>query len=59
MSSYYYVKDPDPETSFTPIPEEEYLKVIFRIAKKHGLQITDKMILQELKKEGNKIRHIR
>ena len=49
MSSYYYVQDPDSEYGFTPIPEDEYIQVIYRIAKKHGLNITDKMILEEEK----------
>ena len=48
MSSYYYVEDKNSETGFTPIPEDEYMQVIFRIAKKRNLKITDKMILKEL-----------
>ncbi len=59
MSSYYYVQDPGSEYGFTPIPEDEYIQVIYRIAKKHGLNITDKMILKDLENLNNKSRHTR
>ena len=48
MSSYYYVEDKESEFGFTPIPEDDYMQAVFRIAKKHNLKVTDKMILKEL-----------
>lgn len=45
----YYVDDPDSEFDQSPIPEEEYVAAILRIAARHGIEITDKMILEEIK----------
>lgn len=49
MGSYYYIKDKDSEFGLTPVPEDDYIQTILRIAKKRNLRITDKMILRELK----------
>lgn len=56
MGTYWYVKDPEDDMGYSPIPEDEYVGAIFSIAKKHGLKITDKMILDEVykKKEPKK-----
>lgn len=48
MGSYYYLEDPDSEFGTTPVPEDEYLAAVLRIAKKKGIEITDEMILEEL-----------
>ena len=54
MGSYWYVKDPEDDMGYSPIPEDEYVTAIFSIAKKHGLKITDKMILDEIYKKKPK-----
>lgn len=48
MGSYYYIEDKNSETGFTSIPEDDYIQAIFRVAKRRGLNITDKMILKAL-----------
>lgn len=50
MGSYYYINDPKSEFGYIPIPEDEYVEAIFRIAKRKGVKISDKMILEELTK---------
>jgi len=57
MGSYYYVKDPNSEFGYTPIPEEEYIVAILRIVGKRGVKITDGMILEELGLAGNCGKH--
>lgn len=47
MGSYYYLDDPNSESGYFPLPEEEYLKAYKDIVKRHGINITDKMILEE------------
>lgn len=54
MSTYYYVQDPDSETGFTPIPEDEYTQAVFRVAKNKGVNITDQMVIEELNKKNQK-----
>lgn len=54
MSSYYYVQDPDSEYGLTPIPEDEYIQAVFRVAKTKGVNITDKMIIEELNQKNQK-----
>ncbi len=56
MSSYYYVQDPDSEYGFTPIPEDEYIQAVFRVAKNKGVNITEKMIIEALKKTDGRLR---
>lgn len=61
MGSYYYVSDKDSDFGFTPVSEDEYMQAVFRIVKKHGLEIIDEMILQEIEKtnrEGGQIRSL-
>lgn len=53
MGSYYYIEDKSSENGFTPVPEDEYIQAIFRIAKKKGVRITDGMILGELETQFN------
>lgn len=48
MGSYYYISDKDSDLKFTPVPEDEYVQAIFRIAKRQGVEITDRMILKEV-----------
>lgn len=48
MSDYYYFHNKNEEWGFTPVPGDEYILALKRIAKKHGLKITDKMILEEV-----------
>lgn len=54
MGSYYYISDKDSDLGLTPVPEDEYMQAIFRIAKRYGLKITDEMILKELEKQNTK-----
>lgn len=50
MTSYYYFDDPDSDFGFTPVPEENYVEAILKIAKKNGIEITQNMIFEEVKK---------
>lgn len=52
MSSYCYLEDSEGELGFSPLPEDEIFKAYKSIAKRQGLNITDKMILEEI--QGNK-----
>lgn len=54
MGSYYYLEDKNSENGFTPVPEDEYVQAVFRVAKKRGLNITDKMILENLSQMNQK-----
>lgn len=54
MTSYYYLDDPESETEETVVPEDEYIRAVFQVAKKHGITITDKEILGELKGKPKK-----
>lgn len=54
MSGYYYIDDPKSNLGYTPIPEEEFSQAILSLARKHGLKITDEMILKEVQKGGLK-----
>lgn len=56
MGSYYYVEDKNSDFGYTPVPEEEYVRDILSIAKKHGLEITDEMILKEIEEQKYKNR---
>ena len=56
MGSHYYVNDPNSELGYTPVPEDEYMQTVFGIANKHGIKITDEMILAELEKQSTKSR---
>lgn len=50
MGSYYYVSDRSSDLGYTPVPEDEYIQAVLRIAKRKGVEITDAMILEELEK---------
>lgn len=48
MSDYYYFEDKEGNFGFTPIPGEDYIRALMIIAKKHGIKITDEIILDEV-----------
>lgn len=48
MSDYYYFEDKEDDFGFTPILGEDYIRALLIIAKKHGIKITDEMILDEV-----------
>lgn len=50
MGSYYYIEDKNSDFGYTPVPEDECLTTIFRVAKIKCIEITDAMILQEIEK---------
>lgn len=47
MSDYYYLEDENDESGMTPILGDDYIAALFSIARKHGLNITNKMIFKE------------
>lgn len=49
MGTYYYLKDKQSKEGFLPVYEDDYIQALYSIVKKHGLKISDKMILEELK----------
>lgn len=51
MSDYYYFEDKDEDFGFTPVLGEDYIHALITIAKKNGIRITDKMILNEVYKK--------
>jgi len=51
MGTYWYVKDPESDSGLSPVFEDDFVHALFSIAKKHGLKITDKMILDEVYKK--------
>ena len=54
MAGYYYLVDSESELGYTPVSEEEMHGAILSIAKSHGLNITDKMILDQIQKKESK-----
>ncbi len=48
MSDYYYFNDKDEEWGFTPVLGEDYIRALITIAKKKGIRITNRMVLEEL-----------
>lgn len=48
MSDYYYFPDKNDEWGFTPVLGDDYICALKSIAKKHGIKITNKMILKEV-----------
>lgn len=48
MGTYWYVNDPKSSGGMMPVFEDDYVAAIFQIAKKKGIRITDKMILDEV-----------
>ncbi|MBI2597067.1 hypothetical protein HYW41_02835 [Candidatus Daviesbacteria bacterium] len=59
MSSYYYLDDSKSELGYTPVSEDEMHSAILSIAKSHGLNITDKMILDRIQKKESKSKNIK
>jgi len=51
MTSYYYFDDPDSNFGFAPVPEDDYVEAILKIAEKNGVKITQEMIFEEVKKK--------
>lgn len=58
MGTYWYVKDLAGDMGYSPVFEDDYVSAIFSIAKKHGLEITDKMILDEVYKKKSKSKKV-
>lgn len=56
MTSYYYFDDPESEFGSTPVPEDDYVEAIFKIAKRNGVKITQEMIFEEIRKKWTKKR---
>lgn len=48
MSDYYYLNDDESEFGNTPILGDDYIRALRSIIKKHGIKVTDKMLLQEI-----------
>lgn len=59
MGGYYYINDPKSDLGYDPIPEDDFVAALFSIAKKHGLKITDKMILDEVYKKKTKSKKVK
>lgn len=51
MTCYYYFDDPDSDLGSTPVPEDDYIEAILKIAEKSGVKISQGMIFEEVKKE--------
>lgn len=54
MSGYYYLDDPESELGCIPVPEDEMVSAILSIAKSHGVNITDEMILDRIQQKESK-----
>jgi len=54
MGTYYYIKDKNSEDGYLPVYEDDYIRALFSISKKHGLKINDGMILKELESINKK-----
>lgn len=50
MTSYYYFDDPDSDLGSTPVPEDDYVEAILKIAEKNGVKMSQEMIFEEVKK---------
>lgn len=48
IHSHWYLNDPKSASGVIPVFEDDYVVAIFKIAKKRGIRITDKMILEEV-----------
>ncbi len=48
MSDYYYFKNKKDDSDFSPILGDDYISALLSIAKKHGINITDEIILKEV-----------
>lgn len=58
MSGYYYLDDPKSKSGSSPVSEDDFVRAIFSIAKKHGLEITDEMILEEIYGEEKPVKNL-
>ena len=59
MSGYYYLNNPKSELGHSPVSDEEMLSAILSIGKRHGLNISDKMIFEEIQKKESKSKNTR
>ena len=57
MSGYYYLDDSESELGYTPVSENEMNSTILSIVKNHGLNITDKMILDQIQKKESEYKN--
>lgn len=48
MSDYYYFKDKESDWGYTPVLGDDFVEAVRSIAKRKGIKITDKMILNEI-----------
>lgn len=48
MSDYYYFADKNEALGYIPILGDDYIGALKSIVNKHGIKITDKMILKEV-----------
>ena len=48
MGTYYYLKDSKNEEGTTAVYEDDMIAALHAISKKHGLEITDQMILDQV-----------
>lgn len=55
MGRYHYMKSQNAALGYTSIPEDKYVQAVLSIAKKHGVEITENMILQEVEKSQKKL----
>lgn len=60
MSDYYYLEDKNDEWGYIPVLGGDYIRALKTIAQKHGIKVTDSMILKEIfgeKTNSNKIKN--
>lgn len=48
MSDYYYFEDKESDLGYTPVLGDDYVMAIKSIARRKGIKITDRMILNEI-----------
>lgn len=51
MSDYYYLEDKEDESGYSPILGDDYISALLSIAGKHGIKITDEMVLKEARRK--------
>lgn len=48
MSDYYYLKDKEDDSGLSAILGDDYISALLSISRKHGIKITDEMVLKEV-----------
>lgn len=48
MSDYYYLDDKESDFGYTPVLGDDFVAAVLSIAKRKGVEITDKIILNEI-----------